>query len=139
MEDAINAVRAAIDEGIVSGGGSSLLHCLKALDELRKDNALITEEMIGVDVVSKAIKAPFRQILENSGMDHFSFMEKIVEAGGYAGFDALRGQFCANMIEAGIIDPVKVVRSAIQNAASASGTLLTTEVAIFNSPETDLQ
>jgi chaperonin GroEL len=137
VEDAINAVRAAIDEGIVSGGGSSLLHCLPALDELRKDGELITEELIGVDVISRAIKAPFRQILENAGMDHYAFMEKIVEAGGYAGFDALRGQFCSDMIKAGVIDPVKVVRSAIQNAASASGTLLTTEVAIFTSPEVD--
>ncbi len=135
VEDAINAVRAAIDEGIVSGGGSSLLHCLPALEKLRLDRDLITEELIGIDVVAKAIKAPFRQILDNAGMEYFSYLDKIVEAGGYAGFDALRGQFCPDMIKAGIIDPVKVVRSAIQNAASASGTLLTTEVAIFSAPE----
>lgn len=130
VEDAINAVKAAIEEGIVPGGGAALLHCVKELNSLRKDS-LMTEELVGVDVVLKAIKEPFKQVLVNSGEEHHSFMEKIINSKSKTcGFDALRGVFVSNMMEAGIIDPVKVVRSAIQNAASASGTLLTTEVTI---------
>ena len=130
VEDAINAVKAAIEEGIVPGGGASLLHCIKELSSLRKE-PMMTEELIGVDVVLKAIKAPFKQVLLNSGEEHHSYMDKIINSRNSAcGFDALRGVFVPNMVEAGIIDPVKVVRSAIQNAASASGTLLTTEVTI---------
>ena len=130
VEDAVNAVRAAIDEGIVPGGGASLLHCVKDLKSLKKES-LMTEELIGVDVVMKAIKAPFQQVMLNSGEEHFSYMEKIASSkSNLTGFDALRGEYVSNMIEAGIIDPVKVVRSALQNAASASGTLLTTEVTV---------
>jgi chaperonin GroEL len=132
VEDAINAVRAAVEEGIVPGGGSALLHSVNSLESLRRDPTLITEELIGVDVVAKAIRAPFMQILHNAGVEYHSYMEKIMGSENkFCGFDAYRGEFCENMIDAGIIDPLKVVRSAIQNAASASGTLLTTEVAIF--------
>ena len=134
VEDAINAVRAAVEEGIVPGGGSALLHCVNSLEELKKDSSLITEEIIGIEVMLKSIKAPFKQILLNAGIEHHSFMDRIINSGGsFCGFDAYTGTFCDNMLDAGIIDPVKVVRSAIQNAASASGTLLTTEVAIFES------
>lgn len=139
VEDAVNAVRAAIDEGIVPGGGSSLLHCVSELESLRKES-LMTEELIGIDVVMRAIKAPFKQVLLNSGEEHHSFMEKIITSdSNVCGFDALRGVYVENMVEGGIIDPVKVVRSALENAASASGTLLTTEVTIFDSQSEDSQ
>jgi len=130
VEDAINAVKAAIEEGIVPGGGAALLHCIKDLNSLRKE-PMLTEELVGVDIILKAIKAPFKQVLANSGEEHHSYMEKIISSKNKScGFDALKGVFVANMIDGGIIDPVKVVRAAIQNAASASGTLLTTEVTV---------
>lgn len=130
VEDAINAVKAAIEEGIVPGGGSSLLHCVKDLRQLKKQ-AMMTEEAVGVDVVLKSITAPFRQMLINSGEEYHSYMEKIINSkNNSCGFDALNGVFSQDMFDLGIIDPVKVVRSALENAASASGTLLTTEVTI---------
>ena len=130
VEDAINAVKAAIEEGIVPGGGAALLHCVKDLAALRKE-PMMTEELVGVDIILKAIKAPFKQVLANSGEEYHSYMEKIISSKNKAcGFDALKGAFVADMVDGGIIDPVKVVRSAIQNAASASGTLLTTEVTV---------
>jgi chaperonin GroEL len=120
VEDAINAVKAAIEEGIVPGGGSALLHCVKDLMSLRKES-MMTEELVGVDIVLRAIKAPFKQVLANSGEEHHSYMEKIISSKNKAcGFDALKGTFVQNMIEGGIIDPVKVVRTAIQNAASVN-------------------
>ena len=92
---------------------------------------MLTEELVGVDIILKAIKAPFIQVLANSGEEYHSYMEKIISSKNKScGFDALKGVFVANMVEGGIIDPVKVVRAAIQNAASASGTLLTTEVTV---------
>jgi chaperonin GroEL len=95
---------------------------------------MMTEELVGVDIILKAIKAPFKQVLANSGEEHHSYMEKIISSkSNTCGFDALKGVYMSNMVEDGIIDPVKVVRSAIQNAASASGTLLTTEVTVCES------
>ena len=136
VEDAINAVKAAIEEGIVPGGGAALLHCVKELNSLRKE-PMMTEELIGVDVILKAIKTPFKQVLLNSGEEHHSYMEKIINSrNSSCGFDALQGVYVQNMIETGIIDPVKVVRTAIQNAASASGTLLTTEVTVSQAVHT---
>jgi chaperonin GroEL len=134
VEDAINAVRAAIDEGIVSGGGSSLLHCITHLRAVKASSNLTPEEMAGFDIVERAIKAPFLQIMANAGAENaFSIMEKIIESENvHCGYDALHNKWSDNMIELGVIDPLKVVRSALQNAASACGTLLTTEVAIFN-------
>jgi len=131
VEDAINAVKAAIEEGIVPGGGAALLHCVKSLNSLKNDSSLIVEEKVGVEIVSKAIKAPFVQILKNAGTDHYSYMEKIINSKEtLSGYDAYKNEFVKDMFEVGIIDPAKVVRTALENAASASGTLLTTEVAI---------
>jgi chaperonin GroEL len=131
VEDAINAVKAAIEEGIVPGGGAALLHCVKSLNSLKNDSSLIVEEKVGVEIVSKAIKAPFVQILKNAGTDHYSYMEKIINSKEtLSGYDAYKNEFVKDMFEVGVIDPVKVVRTALENAASASGTLLTTEVAI---------
>jgi chaperonin GroEL len=134
VEDAINAVKAAIEEGIVPGGGSALLHCLPALKKFKSEATLITEELVGIDVISKAIRAPFIQILVNAGFEHHLHMESISSSTNMTnGFDAYKGSFSKNMIKDGIIDPVKVVRSALENAASSSGTLLTTEVIVYTS------
>lgn len=131
VEDAINAVKSALSEGVVPGGGCALLHCLKALDTIDK-NLLLEEEVVGIEVVRSALKAPFTQILTNAGVEEerVEYMRKIVDSTGFSGFDALRLEFVENMLDRGIIDPTKVVRSSLVHAASASGTLLTTEVSI---------
>jgi len=136
VEDAINAVKAAIEEGIVPGGGAALLHCLPALNKYKESADLITEELVGIDVIAKAIKAPFIQILTNAGFEYHLHMENISGSTNMAnGFDAFAGVLSKNMIKDGIIDPVKVVRSALENAASSSGTLLTTEVIVYTSED----
>ena len=133
VEDSINAVKAAIEEGIVPGGGAALLHCISALEAFKQE-PLITEELVGVDVILKSIKAPFSQVLLNAGTEFHSYMERIINSKNcLSGFDALSGSYSEDMVADGIIDPVKVVRTALENAASASGTLLTTEVTIFES------
>ncbi len=132
VEDAINAVRAAIDEGIVSGGGSSLLHCVTALRSAKSSLSLTPEESAGFEIIERAIKAPFMQIMLNAGTDCHSIMERIIESDNTrCGYDAYHNRFEQDMLSIGVIDPLKVVRSALENASSASGTLLTTEVAIF--------
>ena len=133
VEDAINAVKAAIDEGVVPGGGSALLHCLSSIDEKIDSLGLTEEERVGFNIVKKSIQAPFMQIMKNSGVEHYDIYQKIVSSGGFSGYDALRNEFIEDMLSRGIIDPKKVVRSALENASSASGTLLTTEVAVFES------
>ena len=131
VEDAINAVTAALSEGIVSGGGSALLHCVNPLIRHFSKVDLTQEEKIGIEIVAKSIRAPFIQILNNAGVDYHEFMEKVVRSKNtICGFNALSNTFESDMIESGIVDPTKVVRSALENAASASGTLLTTEVTI---------
>jgi chaperonin GroEL len=138
VEDSINAVRAAIEEGIVPGGGAALLHCIPKLRAARSETSLTTEEAIGFDVIERSIKSPFIQILKNAGIEHYSYMEKIINSKKmFSGFDAYRSLFNEDMIKSGIIDPVKVVRCALENAASASGTLLTTEVVISESEVSD--
>jgi chaperonin GroEL len=133
VEDAINAVRAAIEEGVVPGGGSAFLHCVSSLESLKETDGLTTEEIVGIDVVSRSIRAPFAQILSNAGMNYHLHMENIITSENrLLGFDALRGKIEDDMVSAGVIDPVKVVRTGLENAASSAGTLLTTEVAIFN-------
>jgi chaperonin GroEL len=139
VEDAINAVKAAIEEGIVPGGGAALLHCESDLQSLKDSKGLITEEVVGVDVIARAIREPFIQILVNAGIEYHSYMEKIIGSNKmFSGFDALSGKPSNDMLKDGIIDPVKVVRTAIENAASASGTLLTTEVVIYESNQTNV-
>ena len=130
VEDAINAVKSALSEGVVPGGGAALLHCLKSLDSLDKAN-LLPEERTGIMVVKESLKAPFNQILLNAGIEERAELQKkIIERGGFAGFDALKLEFVEDMLVRGIIDPLKVVRSALEHAAAASGILLTTEVLI---------
>lgn len=134
VEDAINAVRSALSEGAVSGGGSALLRCSPCLDEI-DISKLLNEEIVGIDIIRKAIKAPFIQILINAGEREatYKYIDQIINSTTLCGFDAYRMEFVENMLDRGIIDPTKVVRTSLQQAASAAGTLLTTEVAIFES------
>jgi len=132
VEDAINAVRSALEEGIVPGGGAALIKCIKALDEIETE-ALLQEEIVGIEVVRTAVKTPFAQIMINAGSDTAPIYMERIASDDKSGFDALRMEFVEDMMERGIIDPTKVVRSSLEHAASASGVLLTTEVTIFES------
>ena len=133
IEDALSATRAAVEEGIVAGGGVTLLRARKAVEKVI--NELEGDEKVGAQIVYKALEAPIRQIAENAGYDGSIVVEKVLENDGPAyGFDALKGEY-TNMFDAGIIDPAKVTRSALQNAASIAGMLLTTEVLVVEKPE----
>ena len=135
VEDAINAVRSALEEGVVPGGGSSLIHALPVLEEIDLQT-LLKEEIAGINIVREAVKAPFSQILQNAGVSNSDIGEyilRIIASNTPSGYDALRLEYVDNMLSSGIMDPCKVVRSALEHAASASGTLLTTEVAIHES------
>jgi chaperonin GroEL len=135
VEDAINAVQAAIAEGVVPGGGSGFLHTYVEL-MAAKPQGMTDEESAGYKIVLEAIKAPFRQICENAGIEHFKYMEQIIYSENKRlGFDALKLVMEEDMVSRGIVDPVKVLKTGIKNAVSACGTLLTTEVAIFEPNE----
>jgi chaperonin GroEL len=125
VEDAVHATRAAVEEGIVPGGGVALLRCAKAAEDLK----LKGDEKFGRSIVLKAIEAPIRQIALNAGDDGSVVCEDVKAGSGNYGFDALKREYC-DMVGAGIIDPAKVVRSALQNAASIAGLMLTTETLV---------
>lgn len=141
FEDALNATRAAVEEGIVSGGGVTYIHLIPVLDELEKE-LTDPDEKIGVRIVKRALEEPLRQIAENAGWEGSVVVEKVrqferkVVNGDvhFIGFDALREEF-VDMVESGIVDPVKVVRSALENAASIAAMLLTTEAVVAEKPE----
>ena len=130
IEDALNATRAAVEEGIVPGGGTILVEISKAIEEFRLEG----EEGLGVEIVKKALYAPLRQITLNAGLDAGVVIEKVKNSEQGIGFDAANEEY-VDMIKTGIIDPAKVTRSAIQNAISVSSVLLTTEVAVANEKE----
>jgi chaperonin GroEL len=131
VEDALNATRAAVEEGIVPGGGVALLRCQKALEELKLEG----DQAIGVEIVKKALEEPLKQIAENAGKEGAVIVEKVKSADNpNFGFDAQKEEFC-DMIERGIIDPTKVVRLALQNAASVASLLITTEALIAEKPK----
>ena len=132
IEDALNATKAAVEEGVVPGGGAALLRCGKALDELI--SKLEGDERTGAMIIKKAIEAPIRQITENAGVDGSIVIEKLLEGDDELGFDALNFKYI-NMYEAGIIDPTKVVRSALQNASSVASMFLTTEACVAELPK----
>ncbi len=133
VEDALNATRAAVEEGIVPGGGVALLRCLKALENLNLEHDL----QIGVKIVKRALEEPIRQIIFNAGMESSPIVEKIKESADINfGFDAYKEEY-TDMLKAGIIDPTKVTRWALLNAASVAGLMLTTEVMITEIPEED--
>lgn len=132
VEDALNATRAAVEEGIVPGGGVALLRCQKALENLKVDNH---DQKLGVEIVKKALEEPIKQIIANAGLEATLIVEKIKENKNINfGYDAYREKF-VDMMEAGIIDPTKVTRIALQNAASVAGLMLTTEVLVAEIPE----
>ncbi len=131
IEDALNATRAAVEEGIVSGGGVAYVQAVKALDDLQHDSM---DEKVGIDIIYRALEEPLRQIATNAGMEGSVVVEKVKGLEPGMGFNALTGEY-VNMIEAGIVDPTKVTRSALQNAASISAMMLTTETLVAEKEE----
>jgi chaperonin GroEL len=134
VEDALHATRAAVEEGIVPGGGVALLRCRGAVEKVRAQAK--GDEKIGVDIVLSALEAPIRQIAENGGIDGSVVADEVAGKSIHVGYDANTRQY-VDMLEAGIIDPVKVVRVALTNAASISGLLLTTEALVTNLDKDD--
>ncbi|MFN7310383.1 MAG: chaperonin GroEL [Vampirovibrionales bacterium] len=132
LEDALNATRAAIEEGIVPGGGTMLLKAKKGLEAYAE--TLVGDERIGARILLRSIEEPARQIAQNAGKDGSVIVSKVLDAAQEIGYDALNDQY-VDMFAAGIVDPAKVTRSALQNAASISGLLLTTEALIVEIPE----
>ena len=130
IEDALNATRAAVEEGIVAGGGTTFVDILPALDGLKAEGDVLT----GINIVKRAIEEPVRQIADNAGREGSVVVEEVKKAGKGKGFNALTGQY-EDMIKAGIVDPAKVVRSALQNAASIAAMVLTTETLVADKPE----
>ena len=130
IEDALNATKAAVEEGIVPGGGTILIQIAKDIEDFKLEG----EEGLGVEIVKKALSAPLRQIVINAGIDAGVVIEKVRNSENGIGFDAAKEEY-VDMVKAGIIDPAKVTRSAIQNAVSVSSVLLTTEVVVGNEKE----
>ena len=133
LEDAISATRAAMAEGVVPGGGLALL---RAVEAVRQEEAECPDgdERTGLRILRRALEAPARQIAENSGADPGVVVSTMLAGRGDTGFDAARGVYC-DLVEAGIIDPTKVVRVALENAVSVAGTLLLTEASLTEVPE----
>ncbi|MCY3017215.1 MAG: chaperonin GroEL [Planctomycetota bacterium] len=129
VEDALHATRAAVEEGIVPGGGVALLRCREAVEKVRSQAK--GDEKIGVDIVLHSLEAPIRQIAENGGIDGSVVADEVADKPLHVGYDANKGEY-VDMLKAGIIDPVKVVRVALTNAASIAGLLLTTEALVTN-------
>ncbi|HMA58683.1 MAG TPA: chaperonin GroEL [Halanaerobiales bacterium] len=132
IEDALSATRAAVEEGLVPGGGVTYLNAMKVLDDIKLEG----DEGTGVDIVKRSLTAPMRLIANNAGYEGSVVVEKIKELEPGMGFDAMKGEY-VNMIKAGIVDPAKVTRSAIQNAASAAAMLLTTEALVADTSDDD--
>src|SRR4051812_38157822 len=132
VDDAMHATRAAVEEGIVPGGGVALLYAIKALDKLTPANP---DQKVGIEIVRKALQWPARQIAENSGTDGSIVVGKLLDSSDpNYGYDAQKGEF-TNLVQAGIIDPTKVVRHSLQDAASVAGLLITTEAMVAEKPE----
>ena len=132
VEDALNATRAAVEEGIVPGGGVALLRARKAVGKIANENS---DVQAGINIVLKAVEAPIRQIAENSGVEGSIVVGKILENKSETfGFDAQSEKY-VDMIEQGIVDPAKVVRAALQDAASVAGLLVTTEAMVAEVPK----
>ncbi len=130
VEDALHATRAAVEEGIVPGGGVALIRCLKSLDGIEVNE----EQMAGVNIVRRAVETPIRRIAENAGVEGSIVVDKVKNLKGAHGFNAATEEY-EDLLKAGILDPTKVVRTALQNAASVSSLLLTTEAMVADKPE----
>lgn len=132
VDDAMHATRAAVEEGIIAGGGAALLYAIRAIEKVRVAN---DDQRRGVDIVRKALESPIRQIVDNAGMDGSVVVGKLMDQKDTNhGYDAQKGEY-VDMVKAGIIDPTKVVRTALENAASVAGLLITTEAMICDKPE----
>ncbi len=131
VEDALHATRAAVEEGVVPGGGVALIRALKALDKLEGANE---DQTVGIRILARSVEEPLRQIVENAGEDASVILNKVREGKGTYGYNAATGEF-GDLIEQGILDPTKVTRLALQNAASVAGLLLTTEVMVAEAPK----
>ena len=130
VEDALNATRAAVEEGIVPGGGVALVRCIGALEKIK----VAGEEKDGISILKRALEIPLRQIAENAGYEGSVVLNNILEGKDDFGFNAATEKY-ENLLAAGVIDPTKVVRFALQNAASVSGLMLTTEAMIAEKPK----
>jgi len=131
ITDALNATRAAVEEGVVPGGGCALLYASKSLENLKVKNE---DQLVGVKIVEKAVQVPSKTIVQNAGGEGSVIAGKLLEANDFTmGYDSFYGEY-KNMMEAGIIDPVKVVRTALSDAASVAGLLTTTEAVIVDEP-----
>ena len=130
VEDALNATRAAVEEGIVPGGGVAFIRAIKGLEGLTDVD---DEERAGVNIIRRVLEEPLREIASNAGWDGSIVVEKVKEGKGSYGFDAAKLEYC-DLVDAGIVDPTKVARSALQNAASVAGLLLTTEALVAEKP-----
>jgi chaperonin GroEL len=131
VEDALHATKAAVEEGIVPGGGVAYLRVMHKLDELKPENE---DQAVGIDIVRKALEEPIRQIVANAGLEPSIIVQKVKEGKDDFGFNAQTEQF-ENLLESGVIDPKKVVRVALENAASVASLLLTTEAVVFEKPQ----
>ena len=130
VEDALHATRAAVEEGIVPGGGVALLRTTKAIDQLDLDG----DQQIGVGLVKRAIEEPLRALASNAGLEGAVIVRKVQDGKGNNGFDVAKEEY-TDLVKAGVVDPKKVTRTALQNAASIAGLLLTTECLITEIPE----
>jgi len=133
LEDAINATKAAVEEGIVPGGGTTLAHLAPQLEAWANAN-LSGEELLGANIVTRALTAPLSRIAENAGFNGAVIVEQVKAKDFNVGYDAANNQF-VDMFEAGIVDPAKVTRSGLQNAASIASMVLTTECIVVDKPE----
>ena len=131
IEDALNATKAAVEEGIVAGGGTAYVN---VINEVKKVTSNVADEQVGINIIVRALEEPMRQIAANAGLEGSVIIEKVKNSEAGVGYDALHGEY-KNMIKAGIVDPTKVTRSALQNAASVASTFLTTEAAVAEIPQ----
>lgn len=134
IEDALAATKAAVEEGIVPGGGTAYVNVINEVAKLTSD---IQDEQVGINIIVRSLEEPMRQIAHNAGLEGSVIIEKVKNSDAGVGFDALKGEY-KDMIKAGIVDPTKVTRSALQNAASVASTFLTTEAAVADIPEKEM-
>jgi chaperonin GroEL len=133
VEDALHATRAAVEEGIVAGGGVALIRCISAIEAVKTSNE---DEAIGVGIIKRAVESPLRALAANAGEEGSVIVDKVKKSKGNEGYNVATGQY-EDLVKAGVVDPKKVTRSALQNAASIAGLLLTTECLITDLPEKD--
>ena len=133
VEDALHSTRAAVEEGVVPGGGVALIRAVAGIGKLKGDN---DDQNVGINILKRAVEEPLRQIVDNAGEDASVVLNTVCEGKGNFGYNAATGEY-GDMIEAGILDPTKVTRYALQNATSVAGLLLTTEAMVADAPQDD--